>query len=185
MAKQVKGVYENPPESGIWWILYYVEGKRHREKVGRRSDAVALYQRRKTDARMGIKMPEIRPRRAVLFEEIAADGRSAWRQGYANSGGMSMADQLKQIGPFDGVASCEYKNRNVQGRNLIDQALALIRAELHWVAIWLGGGATMHTRQVAGLCHFPNSNERAFVEVDRIDLQVHGPMRRRYWPCAQ
>ena len=73
MAKQMKGVYENPPQSGIWWILYYVEGKRHREKVGRRSDAVALYQRRKTDARMGIKMPEIRPRRAVLFEEIAAD----------------------------------------------------------------------------------------------------------------
>ena len=74
MAKQVKGVYENPPKSGIWWILYYVEGKRHREKVGRRSDAIALYQRRKTDARMGIKMPEIRPRRAMLFEEIAADG---------------------------------------------------------------------------------------------------------------
>jgi hypothetical protein len=41
--------------------------------VGRRSDAVALYQRRKTDARMGIKMPEVRPRRAVLFSEIAAD----------------------------------------------------------------------------------------------------------------
>ena len=73
MARQMKGVYENPPKSGIWWILYYVEGKRHREKVGRRSDAIVVYQRRKTDARMGIKMPEIRPRRAVLFEEIAAD----------------------------------------------------------------------------------------------------------------
>ena len=73
MAKQVKGVYENPPKSGIWWILYYVKGKRHREKVGRRSDAIALYQCRKTDARMGIKMPEIRPRRAVLFGEIATD----------------------------------------------------------------------------------------------------------------
>jgi site-specific recombinase XerD len=73
MAKQVRGVYENPSHSGIWWILYYVEGRRHREKVGRRSDAITLYQRRKTDARMGIKMPEIRTRRAVLFEEIASD----------------------------------------------------------------------------------------------------------------
>jgi len=73
MPKQVRGVYENPPQSGIWWILYYVEGRRHREKVGRRSDAITLYQRRKTDARMGIKMPEIRTRRAVLFEEIASD----------------------------------------------------------------------------------------------------------------
>ena len=71
--KNVKGVYEYPAGSGVWWILYYVEGKRHREKVGRRSDAITLYQRRKTDARMGIKMPEVRPRRAILFEEIAED----------------------------------------------------------------------------------------------------------------
>jgi site-specific recombinase XerD len=69
----MRGVYEQPPESGIWWINYYVEGKRRREKVGRRSDAIALYQRRKTEARMGIKMPEVRPRIPVLFEEIAAD----------------------------------------------------------------------------------------------------------------
>jgi site-specific recombinase XerD len=71
--KAIKGVFERPDGSGIWWIIYYIEGKRFREKVGRRSDAVALYQRRKTDARMGIKMPEVRARRAVLFEEIAAD----------------------------------------------------------------------------------------------------------------
>lgn len=71
--KAIKGVYENPVGSGIWWINYYVEGRRHREKVGRRSDAISLYQRRKTGARMGIKMPEVRPRRSVLFEEIASD----------------------------------------------------------------------------------------------------------------
>jgi site-specific recombinase XerD len=71
--KSIKGVYEMPAESGIWWINYYIEGRRFREKVGRRSDAIILYQRRKTDARMGVKMPEVRARRAVLFEEIAAD----------------------------------------------------------------------------------------------------------------
>src|ERR1035438_4266876 len=71
--KAIKGVFERPDGSGIWWIIYYIEGKRFREKVGRRSDAVVLYQRRKTDARMGIKMPEVRARRAVLFEEIASD----------------------------------------------------------------------------------------------------------------
>jgi hypothetical protein len=71
--KPMKGVYEHPVDSGIWWINYYVEGRRHREKVGRRSDAVTLYQKRKTYARMGVKLPEIRPRRAVLFEEIAED----------------------------------------------------------------------------------------------------------------
>jgi hypothetical protein len=58
--KPIKGIYERPTESGIWWINYYIEGRRFREKVGRRSDAVTLYQRRKTDARMGVKMPEVR-----------------------------------------------------------------------------------------------------------------------------
>jgi len=48
--KSIKGVYEMPAESGIWWINYYIEGRRFREKVGRRSDAIILYQRRKTDA---------------------------------------------------------------------------------------------------------------------------------------
>ena len=32
--KPIKGVYEHPVDSGIWWINYYVEGRRHREKVG-------------------------------------------------------------------------------------------------------------------------------------------------------
>lgn len=73
-AKKTRGVYENPAGSGIWWIVYYVEGKRHREKVGRRSDAITLYQKRKTDARLGVKMPEtLRVTKARLFEELAAD----------------------------------------------------------------------------------------------------------------
>jgi len=69
----MKGVYEQPPESGIWWISSYIEGKRRREKVGRRADAISLYQRRKTDGRTGLKMPEMRPKVATLFEEIAAE----------------------------------------------------------------------------------------------------------------
>ncbi|MEO8725835.1 MAG: tyrosine-type recombinase/integrase [Acidobacteriaceae bacterium] len=71
--KPVKGVYEHPADSGIWHILYYIDGKRYREKVGRRSDAIALYQHRKNDARMGIKLPQLRPSKRVLFSEIAAD----------------------------------------------------------------------------------------------------------------
>ena len=41
--KSIRGVFEHPAGSGIWWINYYAKGTRHREKVGRRSDAVALY----------------------------------------------------------------------------------------------------------------------------------------------
>ena len=43
----MRGVYEKPEGSGIWWIHYYAAGRRHREKVGRKSDAMKLYQARK------------------------------------------------------------------------------------------------------------------------------------------
>jgi site-specific recombinase XerD len=68
-------VFENPPGSGVWWINFYSDGKRHREKVGRRSDAIDLYRKRKVDARAGVKLPpSMRAKRRVLFRELAQDG---------------------------------------------------------------------------------------------------------------
>jgi len=40
---KIRGIFERPDDSGIGWINYYVKGKQHREKVGRKSDAIALY----------------------------------------------------------------------------------------------------------------------------------------------
>jgi hypothetical protein len=53
------GIFEKEPGTGVWWIRY-TDGavKYKREKVGRRLDAVALYQKRKTSARMRHKMLE-------------------------------------------------------------------------------------------------------------------------------
>ena len=73
MAKQekVRGIFERPPGSRVWWVHYHgPDGKRHREKVGRRSDAIALYQKRKADARRGIKLPELVPGRVVTFADL-------------------------------------------------------------------------------------------------------------------
>ena len=41
---RVPGVWEKVRGSGIWWIRYRVEGKLKRKKVGRKGDAIALYQ---------------------------------------------------------------------------------------------------------------------------------------------
>ena len=65
-----RGIYERPQGSGIWWILYYVKGKRRREKVGRKSDAMKLYQSRKADALAGRKLPELR---ILSFSELIDD----------------------------------------------------------------------------------------------------------------
>src|ERR1700743_1628644 len=69
----MRGVYENPDGSGIWWIHYYAAGKRHREKVGRKSDAIKLYQTRKADAAAGRKLPELRNSKVLLFSELIDD----------------------------------------------------------------------------------------------------------------
>jgi integrase len=71
--KPVRGVFENPPGSGVWWVNYYVKGKRHREKVGTRGAAIDLYRVRKADARRGLKLPELQPGKVVLFGHLTQD----------------------------------------------------------------------------------------------------------------
>ena len=76
MAKELKkprGLFERPPGSGVWWINYYVKGKQHREKVGRKSDAIALYQKRKADARAGHKLPTLRNSKVLTLSELIED----------------------------------------------------------------------------------------------------------------
>jgi integrase len=71
--RKIRGLFERPFGSGIWWINYYVGGKQHREKVGRKSDAIALYQKRKADARRGVKLPELQPHKSTTFGELASE----------------------------------------------------------------------------------------------------------------
>jgi integrase len=67
---KARGVYEHPQDSGIWWILWYDQfGKRHREKIGRKSTAIQAYQLRKTGVVEGRLFPEI-GRRRVLFRQL-------------------------------------------------------------------------------------------------------------------
>jgi site-specific DNA-adenine methylase len=65
-GKNPRGVFERPPGSGVWWINFYVDGVQRREKVGRKSDAIDLYRTRKTDARRGVKLPEVRKGKITL-----------------------------------------------------------------------------------------------------------------------
>jgi hypothetical protein len=57
VTRKEKGVFEKVPGSEIWWIRYKIAGVEHREKVGRRGDAINLYKIRKADMLRGIKMP--------------------------------------------------------------------------------------------------------------------------------
>ncbi len=71
ITTRARGLFERPAGSGCWWINYYVGGKQHREKVGRRGDALALYQKRKADARRKLKLPELVPGKVVTFAQLS------------------------------------------------------------------------------------------------------------------
>jgi site-specific recombinase XerD len=67
---RVTGVWEKVRDSGDWWIRYRVDGKLKREKVGRKSDAIALYQLRKSQTRAGKKLPANLRSAGVRFREL-------------------------------------------------------------------------------------------------------------------
>jgi integrase len=93
---KVRGVFEREQGSGIWWIRYEVDGKPRREKVGRRSDAVALYQKRKSDQRAGVKLPDNLRQRPVSLGEL---GREAiqWYKDHAKRDLYTFTNRMELI----------------------------------------------------------------------------------------
>jgi integrase len=73
VVRKERGVFEKQPGSDIWWIRYYIDGREHREKVGRRGDAIKLYKLRKTDALRGMKLPTNMKHKGVRFRVIAQE----------------------------------------------------------------------------------------------------------------
>jgi hypothetical protein len=68
----LRGLWEREPGSGVWWIRYRdADGKLHREKVGRKSDAEALLNKRRNDRRVGKKMPENIRTAPIKFDKLA------------------------------------------------------------------------------------------------------------------
>jgi integrase len=71
---KTRGVFEKVPGSNIWWICYFdANGRKRREKVGRRSAAIQFYRKRKTEVMEGKKLPENFRARKVSFTELAKD----------------------------------------------------------------------------------------------------------------
>lgn len=53
-----RGIYEHPVGSDVWWIVYYHNGQRHREKIGSKTAARDIYAQRKTEIRLRKFDPE-------------------------------------------------------------------------------------------------------------------------------
>ncbi len=73
-SRKIRGIFEKVPGSDIWWIQFTdADGRRRREKAGRKSDAKDLLAKRKADKLRGIKLPEKLRTRRVQFGELIAD----------------------------------------------------------------------------------------------------------------
>ncbi len=121
-----------------------------------------------------------RPASLSLHNHILREqGRSARRQRNSDSNGPGVADQFEKVGPLNRVASCQYEDWNLQSRDLVDQLFTLIRAEFHRIAVRLGRCAAVHAGEIACLGHFPDGDERPFIEVSCVDLRVHEPISAR------
>ena len=71
--REIRGIFEREKGSGIWWIRWTDSGgNKRREKVGRRSDAITLLAKRKTEKLRQAKLPETIDN-AILFSELLDD----------------------------------------------------------------------------------------------------------------
>ncbi len=71
---KARGVFERPIGSGIWWVRYADEnGREHREKVGPKRLATAVYQKRKNEIRERRFFPETIRRREALLSDVIDD----------------------------------------------------------------------------------------------------------------
>jgi site-specific recombinase XerD len=69
-----RGVFEKLAGSRVWWVCYFdADGRKRREKVGRKSDAIDLYRKRKMEALQGKKLPEKLRAKKVSFVDLATD----------------------------------------------------------------------------------------------------------------
>lgn len=83
MSKQ-RGIFEKFPGSGIWWVRHVdAQSRLRREKAGTKSTAIKLYQKRKTEALEGRKLPEKLRRAPILFAKIADDAIADIRSRYS------------------------------------------------------------------------------------------------------
>ncbi len=73
VVRKERGVFEKVPGSDIWWIRFKDAGVEHREKVGRRGDAIKLYKIRKADILRGVKMPANMKDKGIKFSVLAQE----------------------------------------------------------------------------------------------------------------
>lgn len=73
VVRKERGIFEKEPGSGIWWVRYKIDGVEKREKVGRRGDAIRVFQLRRADALRGVKLPANIRHKGIRFRVVGEE----------------------------------------------------------------------------------------------------------------
>jgi integrase len=123
---KVRGIFERPKGSDIWWVSYKdCAGRRHREKAGTRGMALALLDRRRDERRRGVKLPETIHRKAVTVGELIAAAVAYGREHHRSQGGDNNRSKLL-LALFGGMAADALTPAE------LERKLAAAAAERQW-----------------------------------------------------
>ena len=185
-----RGLFERPKGSGIWCVRYHDEhGREHREKVGPKSLAIKVYQKRKNQIAERRFFPEQIRRREVLLADMIDDylGRvkdrlRSYRE-YERAGRDWKAalpgKTLRQVHPGD-------IERYIAGRitevrpATINRHLAFLK-RLYNVAIADGKAETNPVRAVK---LFRENNARVRFLTDDEEIRLRNAIGETEWPMV-
>jgi site-specific recombinase XerD len=98
----IRGIFERPPRSRVWWISYCDgEGKRHREKIGSRSAALDALGRRRLEVKEGRYIPP-RAGARLTFRDLAIAAMQQKKLRLAPASYETDTLRLKQLLPLIG-----------------------------------------------------------------------------------
>ncbi len=118
--EKLRGIYEDPKGSNIWWIQYFdLQRKRRREKVGRREAAINLLAIRRSEKLEGRKLPT--PRQAILFRTLCADALEHSRAENTSKSTHELELKINELLPVFGDRIAEEITKQEIVRWLTDQ----------------------------------------------------------------
>jgi site-specific recombinase XerD len=171
-AKKIRGVYENPKGSGIWYVQWFDnKGERHREKAGTRSAAIALKAKRTIDKLEARKLPDkLKFSAGVRFSELCSDAKA---QSELHNG-ESAQKNLQTI--IDALAD-DFGNRLADTITTDDLKMWLVHQRLH--RKWEDGTYNHYITQLRVIFRLGRQNgkvhENPALDLKKFDLDNDRP----------
>jgi integrase len=164
-AARVRGVYERNKGSGVWWTRWAdVTGRIHRQKVGPKQLAIALYHKRKAEAREAMLFPEtIRAR--VSFAELADDFEKAKPNHWSGRTGKGIVKTLRtwfELGPAHLITPqrIEEKLNGLASAGRTPATVNRYRSVLSAILQWGGRNGKLRSNPVRSVALRREDNQR-------------------------